>query len=545
MGYDPKFSHVRLDVDKAALKAVGWSDGTPLKFSATTLGKDGKVSDEMTALSGTAVGEGALTDGFTRWEGKTVYYVVTDRFHNGDKTNDADTRPENIEAFHGGDYQGVIEKLDYLKDLGVDCIWLSCPYENDRNFFGNDGYHGYWPHDFNAAEPSFGSKEKLKELSDLAHEKGMKVMLDVVTNHTGYQHPYTQDSEKSDWYHHNGKLRWIGQNALETQDLAGLPDLALENPEVSDHVIEAHKSWLKETGVDAFRLDAVRHVPKGFSREFVESMKEENPDFFSVGEVFWRNPNHIATYQRETQESMFDFPLAYAIRNVFSGDPDRTRSERFALASEVGKHNITESVRLRTSNGDESMKLLSKALAADDLYDNPKKLMTFVDNHDMMRFMSDCKGDTKRLHNALGFLYAVRGIPSLYYGTESAMDGWGPENRKDMQWDKSPETKDVIRQLTSLRKDSAALQFGTQKELMVQDDAYALTRMRTDEQEVCVFNNAAVERTLTIPMDESIPEGSTLKNMLAEGQAKVVDGQLEVTMPARSFAYYGWQATKD
>lgn len=540
--YDPKFSHLRLDLDKAALRESGWDDGQPLTFTTTTTDAQGKVSDSMTAMSGSLLGDGALKDGFTRWEGKTVYYVVTDRFANGDKTNDQDADPSNIEAFHGGDYQGVIDKLDYLEELGVDCIWLSCPYLNDRDFFGNDGYHGYWPHDFAAAEPSFGSKEKLKELTDLAHARGMKVMLDVVTNHTGYQHPHTQDKDKADWYHDEGKLRWVGQWAIENQNLAGLPDLALENPEVSEHITEVHKDWLRETGVDAFRLDAVRHVPRGFTREFVEEMKAEKPDFFSVGEVFWRNPNYVAAYQRETQESMFDFPLAYAIRNVFSGVPERTRSERFALASEVGKHNITESMRLRESNGDESMKMLSKALKADELYDNPKKLMTFVDNHDMMRFMEDCKGDTGRLKSALGFLYACRGIPSLYYGTESAMEGWGPENRGDMDWSKEPELKGFISDLTHLRKESAALQFGSQKELLAEDDAYALARIRTDEQVVCLFNNAWEEKTLTVPMDQDLPEGAVLKDLLAEGTATVVDGQLTVTLAARSFAYYGWQA---
>ena len=540
--YDPKYSHIRLDLDKSLLRETGWSDGDPLRFRATSTGVDGQASDTIEAVSGTNLPEGALKDGFLRWEGKTVYYVVTDRFANGDDTNDQGTNPDNIEAFHGGDYQGVIDKMDYLKDLGVDCIWLSCPYQADRDFFGNDGYHGYWPHDFNAPELSFGSKEKLKELTEIAHSKGMKVMLDVVTNHTGYQHPYTQDPSKTDWYHHEGKLRWVGQWAIENQNLAGLPDLAVENPEVSAHITDAHKAWLQETGVDAYRLDATRHVPREFTREFVESMKAENPDFFSVGEVFWRNPNYVSAYQRETQESMFDFPLAYAIRNVFSGDPTRTKADRLALADEVGKHNITESLRLKKSNGDESMKELSKALDADNLYDNPKKLMTFVDNHDMMRFMSDCNGDTTRLENALGFLYACRGIPSLYYGTESAMEGWGPENRKDMEWDKNPEIKDFLTQLTHVRKESAALQFGTQKELLVEDDAYALARLRTDEQVVCVFNNAHEERTLTIPMDEDLPEGAELKNMLAEGKATVVDGKLQVTLAPRSFAYYGWQA---
>lgn len=542
VSYDPKFSHVRVDLGKDLLRALGWKDGDPLKVDVTSTASDGQKVDALQALTAAQLSSGELTSGLYRWEGQTVYYAITDRFHNGDKTNDAGVRPDHPEGFHGGDYQGVISKLDYLKDMGVDCIWLSCPYENDRDFLGNDGYHGYWPQDFNKAEPSFGSKEKLRELTEKAHALGIKVMLDVVLNHTGYKHPFTEDRDKANWFHQHGKIRSDSQWATENQSLAGLPDLAVEREDVSSHLIEAHKAWLKDTGVDAFRLDAVRHIPRGFTREFVESMKAEKPDFFSVGEVFWRDSNYVAAYQRETQESMFDFPLAYAIRSVFSGDPNRSKEERLALADEVEKHNNTESDRLRWSNGDESMKMLSKALEADALYDNPKKLMTFVDNHDMMRFMSDCGGDVTRLQNALGFLYACRGIPSLYYGTESAMEGWGPENRKDMEWGANPEVHQAITRLTHARKGSAALQYGTQKELMVTDDSYALARIRTDEQVVAVFNNAREERTMTVPLDSAVPAGATFDNMLAEGTVRAVDGHLVVTLPPRSFAYYSWKA---
>lgn len=121
------------------------------------------------------------------------------------------------------------------------------------------------------------------------------------------------------------------------------------------------------------------------------------------------------------------------------------------------------------------------------------------------------------------------------------MEGWGPENRKDMEWDKDPDVKAFLTELTHARKGSAALQHGTQKELLATDEAYALARIRTDEQVVCVFNNAHEERTLTIPMDEDLPEGASLKNLLEDGSAQVVDGKLQVTLPARSFAYYGWQ----
>ena len=529
--FDPKFSHLRIDLDKERLRQLGWNDSEPLAFKVST------EVDEMEFRTDASVERAALKDSVYRWEGKTVYYAITDRFHNGDPSNDVNTDPADLNRFHGGDWQGVIDKLDYLDDLGVDVIWLSCPYENDRDFFGSDGYHGYWPHNFAKAEPSFGSKEKLKELTDKAHERGMKVILDAVVNHTGYNNPKVRDPEYRDWFHRNGNISWVGQWAMENQALSGLPDLDHSNPEVREFLLEHHRNWLKDTGVDGFRMDAVRHVPEEFLREFNEEMRATKDNFFSVGEAFWLDPNFVAGYQNRTQESMFDFTLAYAVRRVFSGDPNRTLADRLALAKEVRPHHKTEAIRLTKSNGNESFKLISEALSNDDLYDNPRKLGIFVDNHDMMRFMDDCGGDTKRLENALAFIYACRGTPSLYYGTEAAMDGHGPANRSPMQFGKNPEMHAHVKSLTSMRDASLALSYGTQKELYCDDTAYALTRIRNDEQVVCVFNNSEQTRTLEIPLDEDLPS-ATLTSLRDGTKTTARDGSLTVELPPKSFQFF-------
>ncbi len=239
------------------------------------------VSDRITASTATKGSEEILRNIF-RWEGRVVYYVVTDRFNDGDKTNNDGIDLNDREKFHGGDWQGVIDKLDYIKGLGVDCIWLSCPYLNDRDFFGKDGFHGYWPHDFYKTEPHFGSMDKLRELTEKAHEKGIKIMLDVVVNHTGYNHPFVNDPDHGDWYHEKGDIKGYSEYHMVNRSLAGLPDLAHENPKVGRYLIDVHKWWVEQSGIDAFRVDAARHVPEEFLRKFNEELHDSKENLLIV-----------------------------------------------------------------------------------------------------------------------------------------------------------------------------------------------------------------------------------------------------------------------
>ena len=527
------FNRVNLELDKAVLRQLGWKDGEPLRVEAQTF-KDGsdKVHSSLTSEGG--------HDQVFRWEGKLIYYAVTDRFNKGGGGAIAG----DPERFQGGNWQGMIDKLDYLKELNVDCLWISCPYENKRDFFGKDGFHGYWPTNFREAEPNFGDKEKLRELCAKAKEKGIKIMLDVVVNHTGYDHPWVNDPSKRDYFHKNGNIHGPGQWQAENCALAGLPDLDQENKAVADELVDAHKEWMG-LGVAAARMDAVRHVPEEYLRRFDQEMRSINPDFFAVGEAFWQDPNFVAGYQNRTMDSMFDFPLAYSIRYVFSGDEDRSLKERMADFQKVREHSNQEAARLLRHSGQESMTKLSSAFEGDMYYDNPNKLGTFLDNHDMIRFMSDCKGDLGKLESATAFLMAIRGTPCVYYGTEVGMTGVGPENRNAMEWGKNPQWTRRFSELTAARRSSEALQYGHQEELLATKYTYALSRMRADEEVVCVFNNHQSEsRELSFKLHEQsqIPDGTVLKDMVGSQQATVVGGEVTVTLPPKGYAYLRWSA---
>lgn len=535
--YSTRYNQAILEVGKDLLKSAGWQDGQPLEVRAQTATLDGIPFDSARAETDQKAEEAVF-----RWEGKTVYQILTDRFSNGDRTNDSGSKPEDPNRFHGGDWQGVIDRLDYIQGLGVDCIWLSCPYQNDRDFFGSDGYHGYWPHDFTKAEPAFGDKAKLRELVEQAHQKGMKVLLDVVVNHTGYNHPLAKDESRKDWFHHEGARNPFSQYYLEHGSLAGLPDLAHENPAVSHYLIDIHQQWLKDSGVDGYRVDAVRHVPGEFLRDFDRAVKEQKEGFLTVGEVFWNDPFYLAGYQNETQDTLFDFPLMEAMRDVFGGNPDLTLGERWRQFQEVKKHNFGQAVMDLTKQGGSSMEKLSKVLRHDHAYDNPRLLSTVLDNHDTGRFFSHAGGDKEKLEIALGFLFACRGTPSLYYGTETGMEGQMGRNREDMDFSSAPETQDLVRRLVHLRKDSQALQLGTQTELLATQETYAFTRVLPGTEVVCAFNNSEQSQTLEIPVSETqLRDGDSLKSLLETDTVyRVEDGKVTLTIPPKGFNYLEW-----
>jgi alpha-amylase len=330
---------------------------------------------------------------------------------------------------------------------------------------------------------------------------------------------------------------------MERAALAGLPDLNQDNPEVAKHLIDAHKMWIREGGIDAFRMDAIRHVPETFLRTFDQEMHKCREGYIAVGECFWVEPNLVAGYQNRAVDSMFDFPLAYVMRDVFAANASRRFKDRWKMAASFFMDNPNEAIRELLSPEGGSMYRLSAIFSEDRLFDNPRTLATLIDNHDMIRFMSDTGGDLRQLELALAFLLACRGMPAIYYGTEVGMAGGAGANRNDMEWGKNPELTEKFRKMARARRRSLALRLGSQAELGVRAHSYAFARMRPEEEVVCVFNNAPDERVIDISRHESsrIPEGAELADLLSERRARVVEGHLQVPLPAKGYAYLQWK----
>jgi glycosidase len=425
-----------------------------------------------------------------------VYFVMVDRFANGDRTNDGAIDPADPAAFHGGDLQGVLDHLDDLRALGVGTVWLSPIFQmRTEKFFGHGAFHGYWTEDLTRVEPRFGDPALLKRLSDELHRRGMRLMLDLVLNHVAMDAPLTKTHPE--WFHHEGPLKnWDDPAELVTHDVHGLPDLAQEREDVYGYLLQASLRWLEEVHPDGFRLDAVRHVPVSFWARFNDAVRHQaGPGFTLLGEMLDGNVATLARTQREGHfTAMFDFPLYFALIDVFCRD-------KSALA-------------------------LGAAMSSDRAYDDPDSLVTLLDNHDLARVATDCHGDLDRVRRALTFQLTSRGTPALTWGVEAALTGVKePENRGDMRFDSQP-LRPFIARLLKLRREHQALWEGAPRLLAADDRLFAYARLASSEAVIVAVNQGESEAMVEIPAEF---EGAVTDAV--DGRA--IAGQ-SLSVPARS-----------
>lgn len=402
-----------------------------------------------------------------------IYFLLVDRFSNGEseKTDDFwDINTQSPKSYHGGDLQGVIQKLDYLQELGVTAIWLSPVADNETG-----GYHGYWIEDFYKVEEHFGTMEDLQSLVKEAHARDMKVILDHVVNHTGYNSPWLKDDEKSQWYNpRTDIINWSDPQQLETGWLAGLPDLDFSNPALRAYMIENTLWWIEETGVDGFRLDTMRHVPHDFWHEFSMAIKAEYPDFYLLGEVWTNDVKQLESYHQEGIDGLTNYSLYEGIREAFS-------------------------------DGGESYTLI-QALRKETQLSDPEWNGLFIDNHDNARLLSVGSEGEAHVKQSLAFLYTYPTIPILYYGTELGLEGGNdPDNRRDMPWDRVAEppavyqwTKDLI----ALRQ--SILSSGDAQTRVLSYDRYAFAAILEagDQKLISIYNLLNKEKEFEVDLSE-------------------------------------------
>ncbi len=362
-----------------------------------------------------------------------IYFILTDRFYGVSNNNpevQKDTDTANPYYYHGGNFDGIIAKIPYLKKLGITALWITPVYLQSQ-LPEHKAYHGYWTLDFNCIDPHLyidkkkhpaGSKLYLKDLTDELHANGIKLILDMVVNHTGYNHPGETNAPENPT---PIRPHWFNQKGLDSSQnlikgaLASLPDMDLDNVDVADYHIRTIISWIRETGIDAIRMDTVKHVEKIFWNNYKTQVRGLYPDVSLLGEVLEYDIDRVSEYQRHLAfDNLFDFPLQDAMKKVF-----------------VDGHGLD----VFFSPFNQGLGILEK----DGHYNNHNKLSTLLDNHDLWaRFFSMCH-DTFQdrtasfqvLRLALIFLFTIRGIPQIYYGTEIGLDGHSdPDNRKDFPW---------------------------------------------------------------------------------------------------------------
>ncbi|HEY0777007.1 MAG TPA: alpha-amylase family glycosyl hydrolase, partial [Gemmatirosa sp.] len=484
-----------------------------------------------------------------------IYLIMPDRFANGDPTNDDPAVSKGMfdrsdpHYYHGGDLAGIRAWLPYLKSLGVTALWINPLYDNTNQLDRRElaaghatmPYHGYHTVDYYGLEEHFGTIADFRALVDDAHRQGIKVILDMVENHTSAYHPWVTDSPTATWYHGtqahhlaNTFQVWTVPDphapaAERAETLDGwfvniLPDLDQDDPDVARYLIQNTLWWVGMSGMDGIRQDTWPYVPRRFWRDWMGAIKAQYPALRVVGEVSEGDPTLVSFFQGgRTQydgiddrvDALFDFPLHYAVRDVFA----RGRSVRE----------------------------LAQVLARDWLYPNPNALVTFAGLHDMGRFMSEPGATTDGLRLAFTFLFTARGTPMLYYGDEIGMLGGNdPDNRRDFPggWPgdarnafdasgRTPAEQAVwahVQTLLRLRAARPELAPAPTENLYVGAQAYVYRRGRT----IVALNNDTARVELRLPA-ASMPNAAALRDALGVCPAPRTDGSaVVVTVPARA-----------
>jgi len=406
---------------------------------------------------------------------EVIYFVLLDRFANGDPTNDLDVDRNDPHAWHGGDIKGLAAHLDELQALGVTTLWLSPILASRREpFFGHGAFHGYWVSDFATLNPQFGTPEEFRAFKTELDRRGMRLLLDTVLNHVGYgaalleQHP--------EYFHNQGRINdWNDPHELTEHDVHGLPDLAQEREPVYEFLRSQSFAWFDFFHPSGFRLDAVKHVPDTFWRRFTHDMRvHAGANFVLLGEIFEGDPAKLAAAQQAGGFShVLDFPLHYAMKDAFCD------------AAPVGR--------------------LGATLFADRAYPDPNRLVTFLDNHDLPRIRSACHDDISHVQEALTFLLATRGVPALNYGTEVGLTGvTDPENRGDMRFPEPDEPASLaltttLRHFLAARRAHTALAAGATR--LVQAGPNSLVWLRISEAEAALvaINHERAPITVALP----------------------------------------------
>ncbi len=466
---------------------------------------------------------------------ETIYFIVVDRFYDGDPANNEGPNPELYDPegkdwgkYWGGDLQGVIDKLDYLKDMGVTAVWLTPLFEQvEALFVEQAAIHGYWTKDFKRLNPRFIAKgdnpsvnqtQETKDtvfdkLVDELHKRKMKLVLDIVCNHSnpdfsGKKGELYDDGVKiadfnddeDDWYHHYGEVtNWEDEWQVQNCELSGLATFNENNIAYRSYIKSAIKQWL-DRGVDALRVDTVKHMPIWFWQEFTADILTHRPDVFIFGEWIYSDPRNDLSVEfvNESGMTILDFGLCVAIREV------------------LGK------------GAEAGFQLIQDVLNLDRRYYGATELITFIDNHDMPRFQS-LNADRQMLRLAINLIMTSRGIPCLYYGTEQYLHddtdgGNDPYNRPIMEnWDTdSPIYRDV-RLLSGLRRLNPAISMGSQWQKYLTPDVYCYVRRYRDSVVFVAMNRGDSVTVETV--DTELPDGEHTE-VLSRRKFEVKDGML-------------------
>ena len=459
-----------------------------------------------------------------------MYLITPDRFANGDPSNDNITGMKEAanRAYkggrHGGDLKGISDHLDYIADLGFTAIWMNPLLENDMPRYS---YHGYAATDFYQIDSRFGTNEAYKAFCEAARAKGIKVIMDMILNHSGSEHWFVLDPPTADWINSQGNFHQTTHRRQVNQDIHAseydkrgfsdgwfvktMPDLNQRNELMGQYLLQNTIWWIEYTGISGIRMDTYPYPDKDYMSKWTCAVMTEYPNFGIVGEEWSLNPALVAYWQKDKVNhdgyisclpSVMDFPIQDAI------------------------------IKGLTESEDWNSGLIKpyEMLATDFLYADPDKLVIFPDNHDMDRLFTQVKGDFDLFKMAMVYFATMRGIPQFYYGTEILMDsntepgdhgiirsdfpgGWPQDAVNAFTGEGlSARQKNALsftKKLLNWRKTQAAIHHGKLIQFAPEKGIYAYVRMYGGEKVLVIFNKNAEETPLSLTKFAEVLQGDT------------------------------------
>ena len=374
--------------------------------------------------------------GFTNAD--VLYMLMPDRFADGNPDNNDikgmnpyKTNRSQPSLRHGGDLEGIRRHLDYFKELGVTALWFTPVLENNSP---GGSYHGYATTDYYRVDPRFGTNDEYRRLTDEAHAKGLKIVMDMIFNHCGFEHPWIDDMPSKDWlntpewlYDRKDKTKAeVSRKYMQTTykltptvdpyasaiDLKetvdgwfvpSMPDLNQRNPHVIRYLIQNSIWWIETVGIDGIRMDTYPYADADAMALWMKTIDEEYPNFNVVGETWVSDPPYTAAWQKDSKISQRNSYLKTVMDFSFHAKINQAKYEN-------------------TDGSGNGMNRIYENFVYDYLYPNPSSVMAFVENHDTDRFLGNGR-DTTALKQAMAILLTVKRIPQLYYGTEILMNG--------------------------------------------------------------------------------------------------------------------------
>lgn len=439
-----------------------------------------------------------------------IYQIFPDRFANGNKKND----PINLSPwgatpkynnFFGGDLEGIIEKLPYLDELGINVIYMTPIFESPSN-------HKYDTKDYYNIDPQFGDIETLKKLVKESHERGIKIVLDAVFNHCGYEFFAFQDvvknGEKSiykDWFYIDSlPVVTKPHPNYETfaNDVWTMPKLRTSNPEVKEYLLNVAQFWMEDVEIDGWRLDVSNEVDHDFWREFRKVVKKLNSDALIVGEI-WHDAS--PWLEGDQYDSVMNYLFKDALYDFFA---------KRTIGVEIFDARLTKA----------RMKYKDQASYT---------MFNLIDSHDTERFLTSSLENEERLKLAALFQFTYIGMPMIYYGTEIGMTGYtDPDCRRTMIWDIKEQNQSLFnyyKRLITIRKANKPLTFGNFRTVIIDEinQIYGFSRSYNNENILIIINHSSRDQILKIPI---FWDTKQVNNLLTNGNYPVQNKKIEIVI---------------